>query len=251
MVTSDLNFKDVTLLILAGGFGTRVRHLLGSLPKPLASIHGRPFLHWVLKNFQQIGFTRSILLTHFESEQFARFAAEENTNFFKVACLREEVPLGTAGSVLNAIKRIPHLSNYLLIANGDSIVMSSLNALFRTIKAGSTGAILGIRVEDSSRYGTLDFDEKSGRLNAFLEKNKGSGFINAGIYLLQKSSILKYDTKERPFSLEMDLFPTMLDAGEDLQVVTSDDEFIDIGTELTLPLAEDFVFRNLLRKQKI
>jgi methylenetetrahydrofolate dehydrogenase (NADP+)/methenyltetrahydrofolate cyclohydrolase len=59
-----------------------------------------------------------------------------------------------------------------------------------------------------------------------------------------ESTLVKYDTGKRPLSIENDLFPTMLKAGEDLRVISTVDEFIDIGTEETLSLAEDFIKRN-------
>ena len=129
--------------------------------------------------------------------------------------------------------------------------MTTIDKALEIVDDGAAGAILGVIVEDASRYGTLAFAEEDGRLRSFSEKRKGLGVINAGIYVLRKSTLKAYDTGQRPLSIETDVFPAMLVAGEDMRVVPTVGEFIDIGTEGTLTLASKFVTRHFKDKTYI
>ncbi len=231
-------------VVLAGGFGTRISHLLGTLPKPLAPVCGEPFLYWVIKFLRLQGVGRILLLTHHESEQIQVFASRVSTLDSPVECLREPAPLGTGGAVLNAIKEFPELGENFLLVNGDSLVLADLSTLWHLLEAGADGVLLGVPVPDAARYGSLEIDE-DGRLLRFAEKRAGRGLINAGVYGLRKSVLARFDDGRRPLSIETELFPELLAAGGDLRVATSGAHFLDIGTEATLPLAEIFVREHL------
>jgi D-glycero-alpha-D-manno-heptose 1-phosphate guanylyltransferase len=105
--------------------------------------------------------------------------------------------------------------------------------------ASVQAAVLGIRVKDTSRYGTFQLGPE-GDLKCFSEKRSGSGLINAGVYFLRGNLPAKFPTY-RPLSFEMDVFPHLLAQGVKIQVCSVDTPFLDIGTEDTLNQADEFI----------
>jgi len=244
MAMSSTPGAACTAVVLAGGFGSRIRHLLGSLPKPLAPVCGKPFLHWVVEYLQRQGAARIVLLTHYEARQVDCFAASVTRPGLIVESLREEQHQGTGGAAIEAIRALPDLAETFVLLNGDSLVIADLAPAFQQVARGSAGAILGVRVPDASLFGTLEVDG-AGHLLRFSEKRPGRGTVNAGVYVLRKAALRLYDSGTRPLSIETGVFPAMLAAGEDIRVVETDAPFIDIGTEATLSLAENFVATHL------
>ena len=89
-------------IILAGGFGTRIKHLLGELPKPMAPVAGRPFVEWVVRYLARQGVTRAALSTGHLAETIERHFQSAPVAGMKTSCVRETTPLGTGGGVVNA-----------------------------------------------------------------------------------------------------------------------------------------------------
>ena len=230
-----------TAVILAGGLGTRIRHLLGDRPKPLAVVAGRPFLEWLIRFLAKQGFTDIIVSAGYHAEMVAAFCAQLGLENVNVRCVIEETPLGTAGGFLNAIENDRN-ANWL-VCNGDSLVCADLRRFSRILDdAPVEGALLALPVEDSSRYGRIRVDDESD-LIAFNEKAGGPGLINAGVYLLRKRAAAQFPDR-RPLSFEMDVFPNLLRSGAKIRVEKVAAPFIDIGTESSLHAAGHFIKDN-------
>ena len=105
--------------------------------------------------------------------------------------------------------------------------------------ASVAGAILGLRVEDASRYGTVACDPE-GWLVSFQEKRPGAGIINAGVYLLRASAVAEFP-KQFPLSFEREVFPALYMGRKRLKVCVTQAPFLDIGTPETLPQAAEFL----------
>jgi len=107
----------------------------------------------------------------------------------RINCVPETKPLGTAGGFLNAIHGEKDNPQAWLVLNGDSLATAPLEDFFQTLDDGKTeGAILGVRVPDASRFGTISQNER-GELTGFNEKKSGAGIINAGVYLFRANVI--------------------------------------------------------------
>ena len=104
------------------------------------------------------------------------------------------------------------------------------------------GVVLGVRVADASRFGTLS-QNSHGELAGFSEKKPGAGVINAGVYLFRPSAIDRFPDGT-PLSFETDVFPALIAEKVRLKVCVTDAPFLDIGTPESLPLAEAFIRRN-------
>jgi NDP-sugar pyrophosphorylase family protein len=239
------NFSEnITAVILAGGFGTRIRHLLPDLPKPMAPVNGRPFLEWVVRYLAAQKIQRVILSTGHLAGKIERHFQSQPVKNVRVTCVAETEPLGTAGGFLNAIRSAadggrPQGPAWLVL-NGDSLAPAPLAQMFQSLDAPEiAGAILGVRVADASRFGTI-LQNADGDLAGFNEKKPGAGVINAGIYLFRASAIDSFPDKT-PLSFETEVFPALIAEKIRMKVCVTDAPFLDIGTPESLGQAERFV----------
>jgi D-glycero-alpha-D-manno-heptose 1-phosphate guanylyltransferase len=232
----------VRVVILAGGFGTRVRHLLPGIPKPMASVLGRPFLEWVVRFYAGHGLQDFILSTGYLSEVVERHFASGPVAGVRVSCRREDTPLGTAGGFLHCTDPAAPADTQWLVVNGDSLVFADPSPLLARVRtAAAPAGLLGLSLPDASRYGSLDVTA-DGWLRAFREKQPGAGTINAGVYVFPQSTVLAQPAR-RPLSFELDVFPQLAAAGR-VAVEAVSAPFLDIGTPETLAAAEDFIGRH-------
>ena len=232
--------EKVTAVVLAGGFGTRIKHLLGDRPKPMAPVAGRPFIEWVVRYLAAQKIRNVILSTGHLAETIANHFQPPPVAGMNVVCVPETSPLGTAGGFLNAIRDVKARPAAWLVLNGDSLALAPLDRLFQSLDDPAIfGAILGVPMTDASRYGTVSPDER-GELAGFNEKKPGAGNINAGVYLFRPSAAGVFPGKT-PLSFESDVFPLLIARGIRLKVCVTDAPFLDIGTPESLPLAEKFI----------
>lgn len=240
------NFRRVQAIILAGGFGTRINHLLGDKPKPLAEVNGHPFLYWLICYLTQQGIFDIAFSTHHKSEQIESYVEKFKGQLMSCRCIYEESPLGTAGGALNVVRKLNEKKDIYLVLNGDSLFPINLDEAFNTIVSGAKGVIIGLMTPETSRYGQL-LVGKHGKLIGFKEKNENSdsGLINAGIYLFKDDVLKPYLNSHSTLSFEYDLFPRLLEKGVDIRVVKGRAPFLDIGTQDSFAYATKFI-RKLL-----
>ena len=236
--------ENITAVILAGGFGTRIKHLLGDLPKPMAPVNGRPFVEWVVRYLAAQGIRNVILSTGHLAAMVENHFAPQPVKNVHVTCVPETTPLGTAGGFLNAACSAKSHPQAWLVLNGDSLAAAPLEKLFQSLDQSEiAGGILGVPMADASRFGTLS-QNAQGELAGFNEKKPGAGNINAGVYLFRAETLKLFPAKS-PLSFETDVFPALIGGGVRLKTIVSDAPFLDIGTPDSLPQAEEFVRKNL------
>ncbi len=214
-------------IVLAGGFGTRLRARISDVPKPMAPIAGRPFLEYLLDRLIAAGCQHVVLATgYLHAVIAAHFGAAYRG--MAVGYSQETTPLGTGGAVLRALQRLPGGPDEpALVMNGDTWLNQDLGTFVAWARARSPAdCVLLRRVDDVARYGSVALDGE--RIVRFGEKSgSGPGLINAGLYWLHRSSFTRHPFPET-FSLENDHFQAHL--GElDLRGAVTEAAFIDIG----------------------
>jgi D-glycero-alpha-D-manno-heptose 1-phosphate guanylyltransferase len=219
--------SEVKAVLLVGGLGTRLRSVVPSAPKALASVGKRSFLELLLGQLHSQGIRRLVMCTGYLADQIENEFGDGRAWDVEIEYSKEEQPLGTAGAVKRAQQYLHDVSDFLVM-NGDSFLeidFTNLIDLHRDQKAIATLAVL--RVEDTSRYGTVQVDT-SGRVRGFAEKTGSSlpGLVNGGVYTFNHS-VFQY-IPDHPASLERDVFPRLLDHGVYAQEQRG--MFIDIGT---------------------
>jgi D-glycero-alpha-D-manno-heptose 1-phosphate guanylyltransferase len=230
-------------VILVGGLGTRVRHLLQGRPKPLALVAGRPFLEWVLLYLRGQGIDRVVLAAGYAGEQVEAFAAKVTHPGMHLQVVTEPQPRGTAGAFLHAWSATGGDDANVLVLNGDSLALAPLGPLYSAL-GNNAGALLAAEVRDVSRYGSVTVDPQ-GRLTGFAEKRTGGGrgVINAGVYLFSRGALDAFPAAQ-PLSFETDVFPALIASGAHVQVATAACPFLDIGTEASMGEADRFIEDN-------
>lgn len=226
--------SDIGAVILAGGFGTRIRDLHPDIPKPMVHVGGRPFLEWVIRYLARQEITDICLSVGYKADVIEDYLSARPGDGLTLSLAVEDTPQGTAGGFLLSRERLGEKDLYI-VANGDSLILADLEEL-----GDFDAAIIGREVEECSRFGSLDC-APDGTLLGFVEKRKGRGIINAGIYLLTPGC--QFPTK-RPLSFEYDVFPKWISAGMRIRVLSSDAPFIDIGTPDALAKSEAFIKEN-------
>lgn len=211
-------------IILAGGFGTRLRGIVDDVPKPLAPVAGRPFLAWLLDRVGATGIRRCILATGYLGDRIeARIGPDWQG--MDIAYSREPAPLGTGGAIRLAARQLR--GDGVHVFNGDTWLEfdpPGLEAAART--AGTPLAIALARVDDVGRYGAVDIVR--GRVGGFREKGEaGPGWINAGCYFLGADALAALPARDA-FSFEQDVLQPRVQAGA-VAAFTETAGFIDIG----------------------
>ncbi len=229
-------------VVLAGGFGTRLRSVLPDLPKPMAPVAGCPFVEWVVRYLRRERVAGVVLSTGYKAETIAAHFAANPVPEIRTVCVEETVPLGTAGGFLNCIKHSGIASDAWLVLNGDSLALAPLAPLFGLLNDPAVdAAVLALWMDDASRYGSLAIE--AGQLQGFLEKRPGASWINAGVYLFRAKTLDLFPEKS-PLSFETDVFPALLAAGCRIAVHQVAAPFLDIGLPESLAQADDFIGTN-------
>lgn len=235
---------QIVSVILAGGFGTRIKHLLRDIPKPMAPIEGKPCLEWLVRYLAKQGVRRSVLSTGYLADVVEKYFAPQPVSGATVKCVAEPEPLGTGGAVSHAIRESGEQAAAWLVMNGDTIAFAELDQGQKALlDPNVAGAIYARELPDASRYGSLITDDQD-RLIRFVEKQPGKGLISTGVYLLRDSVIAQFPNR-KPLSLEREIFPELTSSGVSLKVLRMTAPFLDIGTPESLPEAGNFVKANL------
>jgi len=237
--------NDIGAVILAGGLGVRIREMFPSIPKPMIEVCGSPFIEWVIRYLSTQGLTDFCISIGYKADVIEKYFEGRQYNGLNLYCVKEESPQGTAGGfLLSAVKFRD--KDYLLAANGDSLILADLSPAFEMVRENYYDAvIIGRKVKDRSCYGSLECDE-NGMLVQFREKEKGEGLINAGIYIFSRSSLTNFPLK-RPLSFEYDVFPFFLQKGMKIRVLKTKAAFIDIGTQESVREAEPFIKKHRVK----
>ncbi len=247
---SDMKvLSDMTVAILAGGLGTRLRPVVSDRPKVLAQVHGKYFLTFLLDYLTNAGLwylSLSKICTGHLGEQI-QVAFGDRYDHLRLVYSQESSPLGTAGALRLALPLFR--SDSVLVMNGDSICQTDFVAFEEWHRERNAEAsLLLIKVPDVRRFGQVLVD-KEGRVLRFEEKNDkaGSGWINSGVYIIDRKLIKKIpkgvrSTELTPKSLEKEIFPSWI--GKQFYGFQSDGRFIDIGTPESYSEADHFFSGN-------
>ncbi len=183
------------VIILAGGFGTRLQSVVKDVPKPMADINGKPFLSYLLSYVNQFDVQSIILSVGHKKECIQNYFQSTFQNIPLLYSIEDE-PLGTGGALKKALEQTDE--EYVLVLNGDTFFNINLDRLFQAKTKDVTIAVQ--EMKESDRYGTLDIDT-IGNIRAFREKQWiQQGYINGGIYKIHRYLFSKI--KSNSFSFE-------------------------------------------------
>ncbi|KAH9593451.1 Nucleotidyl transferase domain [Trypanosoma melophagium] len=217
-------------VILVGGYGTRLRPLTLTMPKPLVPFCNKPMIVHQVEALRDAGVTEVILAIAYRSDAMKEimeyWSKELGVSFvFSV----EDKPLGTAGPLALARDILLQDDQPFFVLNADVTCRFPLRELLSFhLKNGKEGTIVVTKVSEWQKYGVLVFDETTGIIDQFVEKPKNfvGDKINAGIYILNKSVLNRIKLEKT--SIETQVFPQMASAKQ-LCAFNLEGFWMDIG----------------------
>jgi len=212
-------------IILAGGLGTRLRSVVSDLPKCMAPVAGKPFIHFVIEYLLGQGIDKFIFSLGYKSEMIIDYVNEQYPLLYSQYSIEEE-PLGTGGAIKLACNMTTEKN--VLILNGDTLFCVDIEQLTATHLHAMADCTLALKpMQDFDRYGVVELN-KDNTIASFKEKQHyQSGLINGGIYVLHVNAFIQEDLPHK-FSFEKDYLEEYVDKRKicgDIQ----DEYFIDIG----------------------
>ncbi len=216
-------------VVLAGGYGTRLRPLTCTKPKPVVTLLGKPVLSYILEWLHAAGVEEAVLTTAYLPDCIDAFLAYGTPAGMRVRTVREHTPLGTAGSVKAAAGE---WDEPFFVVSGDCICDFDLRrALEFHLQSRAEATIVTTRVRDPREYGLVYADEH-GHVTGFCEKPDWNGVAadaaNTGIYVLSPAALHGVPT-EQPFDFSCNLFPELLRDGAPLYAYAARGYWCDIG----------------------
>ena len=216
-------------VIMAGGEGSRLRPITCSVPKPLVPLCGKPVLGYILELLKKHGCDGAALTLYYLGRQVEERFPEQSYLNIPLRFCYEDKPLGTAGSVKNAVSAV---SEPLLIISGDAMCdfdLTAAMAFHQQCRAAVT--LIVQKVEDPREYGLVNCQE-DGRITGFLEKppysHCNTDLANTGVYILSPE-VLELIPKGENMDFAADLFPLLLQKGMPLYAYEDGGYWCDIG----------------------
>ena len=230
--------ENLNVIILAGGFGSRLKTLFPNIPKPLVPVQGKPFIFYILEQLNNFCIKNVTISTGYLSSKIQETVGNNYKNL-KISYSHEKTPMGTGGAVKLVEFKKP--KDFCLVLNGDSFVNFNLNKLLSEHKKRKSNiSIILNKVKKRSRFGSVSLGPNK-KIISFSEKkqSKEEGYVNAGVYLFN-SSVIESMESGKYFSLEIDFFPKQIGLG--LNGFKCIEQFIDIGTPLSFHKAAEHKF---------
>ncbi|MCS7209117.1 MAG: NDP-sugar synthase [Fimbriimonadales bacterium] len=225
-------------VIIAGGFGTRLRPLTLRRPKPLIPVANRAFLEYQVAQLKAAGADEIVFATNYLAERIEAHFGDGSRFGVRMRYAIETEPLGTAGAIRNAVEGLP--ADRAVVFNGDILTDFDIGAIVRQHLENHAQVTLTLyRVRRPHPYGVIRVSE-TGRVQAFLEPTEeqkraadrgepmeGSDFINAGIYVMEPETLARIPL--RPCSIEREFYPQILAEGAPVYGVEGRGFWLDIG----------------------
>lgn len=204
-------------LILVGGFGTRLRPLTLTLPKPLVEFANKPMIEHQVESLAEAGVTDIVLAVNYRPDiMVAALKKYEDTYNVNIEFSVETEPLGTAGPLKLAEKILGKDDTPFFVLNSDVICDYPFGQLASFHRShGQEGTIVVTKVEEPSKYGVIVHKpDHPSRIDRFVEKpiEFVGNRINAGIYILNPSVLKRIEL--RPTSIEQETFPAICEDGQ-------------------------------------
>ena len=216
-------------IILAGGLGTRLRSVVPDLPKPMAPIAGRPFLEYQLDYWIAQGVSRFVLSVGYRHEVIVDHFGDS----YKGAQLDyviEQTPLGTGGGLLLAAAKLDAEAPFLLL-NGDTYFRIELQALNDfSIAHDADWCFSLFQTAEEGRYMGMDVAADGKIISLKSGAGRAGVLANGGVYWVRPRALSSLAfAPGNKVSLEEDIFPAAVAAGQRLYGLRFPGTFIDIG----------------------
>src|SRR6201996_137510 len=198
---------------MAGGEGTRLRPLTSNQPKPMMPLVNRPMIEHIIGLLKKHGFEEIVVTVAFQANTIRTYFGNGSEFGVRMVYATEEMPLGTAGSVRNAMDE---LTEPFLVISGDVVTDIDLAAVVEFHRERKALATIGLKAMENPLEFGIVITREDGSIERFLEKPSWgqvfSDTINTGIYVLEPE-VFDYIEPGKPVDFSSDVFPRLLDDG--------------------------------------
>ncbi|MBI3256256.1 MAG: NTP transferase domain-containing protein, partial [Actinobacteria bacterium] len=217
-------------VIMAGGEGTRLRPLTSNQPKPMIPVANRPMMEHIVRLLHKHGFDDIVVTVAFLANHIRTYFGDGSEFGVRMVYATEETPLGTAGSVRNAMDE---LDERFLVISGDVLTDIDLSKVVEFHEQRGALATIGLTaVENPLEFGIVITND-DGSIERFLEKPTWgqvfSDTVNNGIFMLEPE-IFDFIAPDGPVDFSTDVFPVLLEQQKALYGYVCDGYWEDVGT---------------------
>ncbi|MDP3661509.1 MAG: sugar phosphate nucleotidyltransferase [bacterium] len=227
--------KNIPIIILCGGKGTRLRSVVADRPKVLAPFGKQTLLDGIIAMLHASGFEKIILSVGYLKEQVKEHCAQHG---YRVVFSEEDEPLGTGGALKTSMRYVD--SDVFFAMNGDMIFKPDFSKLLAFHKKRDGLMSLFITRGYQGGGGNVIETDSDDRITNWRERKTNerpeSLYLNAGTYVMKKE-VSRFFPERKSFSLENDLFPNLF--LQKCYVLQTDELFIDIGVPERYALARE------------
>lgn len=232
IIRTKNNINKAEVVILAGGFGTRLAELIGdSIPKPMALVDEKPLLEYQVDLCVQHGFNKILILLHYRPESVMNYFGTGESFGAEISYSIESVPRGTAGAIFDSLDL---LADSFLVMYGDTFLNVNLRKFFNA--KASHDSVLTFCHPNSHPFDSdlLSLDPLGKVKKVFRPSISGDqlyrNLVNAALYVMDKDAILKYVPAVGKMDISSELFPLLINKGEFIQTYISPEYIKDMGT---------------------
>ena len=243
------------VVIMAGGQGTRLRPLTVNRPKPLMPLVNKPVIGHIVDWLKRHRFHHMILTLQHKAEWFQNYLPGGVNPDVRFDYLIEDVPLGTAGGVANALRTgLVDKNETILVVSGDALTDIDLNALIEFHRSREADVTVALhRVSDPLEYGMV-ITEPNGRIVRFVEKpgwaDVVSDLVNTGVYVIEASTLERIPAREN-YDFSHDLFPQLMAEGGRVFGCEIEGYWCDIGSPITYLQANADMLHDRVRHEPL
>lgn len=203
----QIPIRDESVVIMAGGLGSRLKELTRDTPKPMLNVGSRPILETIVRSFSEQGFRRFYLAVNYKADQIENHFGDGSRFGIEVNYLREQQRMGTAG----ALSLLPaELEHPVVVTNADLLTKADYAAMIESHLSTGADATMGVRkYEMQVPFGVVQ--EQDGRISSIFEKPVHQFMVSAGIYVLSPS-VLNLVPRDQFFDMPT-LFESITEKG--------------------------------------
>jgi dTDP-glucose pyrophosphorylase len=219
----QIPIREESVVIMAGGLGSRLKELTRDIPKPMLNVGSRPILETIVRSFSEQGFRRFYLAVNYKAEQIESHFGDGSSFGIELHYLREQQRMGTAG----ALSLLPQaLEHPIVVTNADLLTKADYVSMIQNHISAGADATMGVRkYEMQVPFGVVQ--ENNGRISGVIEKPIHQFMVSAGIYVLSPS-VLKLVPPNQFFDMPS-LFEMLVEQGLYARNHNIDGYWLDIG----------------------
>lgn len=215
--------NENTVILMAGGLGTRLRPLTENIPKPMLNVGNKPILETIIEGFKRYGFTNFILSVNYKKEVIQDYFQDGSAFGVSISYIEEDKRMGTAGA-LSLLKSKP--TSPIFVMNGDLLTQVNFEQLLHFHEETDAVATMCVReYEYQNPYGVIETEGQ--KLVSIKEKPVLRSFVNAGIYVLSPE-VFEYIPQDVFYDMP-NLFERLIDEQRNVSAFPVREYWLDIG----------------------